>query len=185
MRRTHREEPVNHQMVALLEACKKTLGIRGKVRIAYSHSIHSPILIGLLKPTILIPSSYKCDSDLQMVLHHELLHLKRKDLWVKQLVLIVRILHWFNPLVYLLGKEIHVWSELSCDQEVAKGMSHAERKRYGWTILNALESATDLPSTTFCASFSGTREQLKRRLTLMLNGTKMKKKAVARANNTK
>lgn len=49
-----------------------------------------------------------------------MIHLKRNDLWIKALVLVANALHWFNPLVYVLRKDIHMWSELSCDEEVVK-----------------------------------------------------------------
>lgn len=55
------------------------------------------------------------DMDMGMVIHHELIHLKRKDLWVKAFTLGASALHWFNPLVHILQKDIHTWSELSCD----------------------------------------------------------------------
>lgn len=101
--------------------------------------------------------------DIGMVIHHELIHLKRKDLWVKAITLATSALHWFNPFIYMLKKDIHTWSELSCDEEVVKEMSHTERKRYGETTLNVMVGSRDLP-IRFCASLSGDGKKLKRRL---------------------
>ena len=112
-----------------------------------------------------------------MIIHHELIHLKRKDLWIKALTLGVSILHWFNPLAHILRKEIHTWSELSCDEEVVKEMSYADRKRYGETILNVMTESRSFP-IQFSSSLSGDGKQLKRRLTIMLNAKKLKKKTL-------
>ncbi|AXH99752.1 peptidase M56 [Sporosarcina sp. PTS2304] len=160
-----------------LASLKQLLGINGNVKLAYSPVVKSPVLIGLLRPTILLPMDDKVDMDLGMVIHHELVHLKRKDLWIRMLVLVVSTLHWFNPFAHFLRKDINMWSELSCDEEVVKEMSYTERKTYGQTILNVMIGAKGLP-VKFCASLSGDGKQLKRRLMMMLNVKKPNKKTM-------
>ncbi|MFC7679973.1 M56 family metallopeptidase [Paenibacillus sp. GCM10028914] len=167
----------NNEDYKLLSHLLQVHGIKAHVNLAYCSSVKSPVLVGLLKPTILLPASSELDLELGMVIHHELIHLKRKDLWVKMLVLGISCLHWFNPLVHLLRKDIHIWSELSCDEEVVKSMSYAERKRYGETILNVMIGTRELP-VKFAASLSGNGQQLKRRLTMMMNVKKLKKRTV-------
>lgn len=166
------------EAVKQLSFFKQLLGIKGKVELAYSPIIKSPVLVGLLKPTILLPASDNLNIDLSMVMHHELIHLKRRDLWVKILLLGAGAIHWFNPFMYFLRKDIHLWSELSCDEVVVKDMSFDERKRYGETILNVMIGSRELP-VRFCASLSGDGQQLKRRLTMMLNVKNLKKHTVA------
>ncbi|WP_422660966.1 M56 family metallopeptidase [Paenibacillus sp. EC2-1] len=167
----------NNEDYKLLSSLRQALGIKRHVDLAYCSNIKSPVLVGLLKPTILLPASRELDLELRMVINHELIHLKRKDLWVKMLVLVVSCLHWFNPLVHLLRKDIHFWSEIACDEEVVRGMTYAERKRYGETILNVMIGTRDLP-VRFAASLSGNGQQLKRRLTMMMNVKKFKKRTV-------
>lgn len=183
MKQTASPIPKDSEAENKLASLKQLLGIKGTVDIAYSTIIKSPVLVGILKPTILIPASDKVDMDLGMVIHHELIHLKRRDLWVKMLVLVAGVLHWFNPFVHLLRKDIHVWSELSCDEVVVKDMFFDERKRYGETILNVMIGSRELP-VRFCASLSGDGQQLKRRLQMMLNGKKMKKRSLFIAATT-
>lgn len=105
--------PKDNESAKLLASLKQTLGIKENVQLAYCSIVKSLILVGLLKPIILLPVSDKLDIDLGMVIHHELVHLKRKDLWVKILVLGVSAIHWFNPLDHVLRKDIHTSSELS------------------------------------------------------------------------
>ncbi|MFD2332521.1 M56 family metallopeptidase [Cohnella sp. GCM10020058] len=175
--RSRTDLPERGEAAVRLSFLKEELGLKSKVALAGSSIFRSPVLAGLRQPTIYFPQALASDVDLDMVLRHEMMHLKRKDLWVKALALVVGALHWYNPLVHLLRKEIQLWSELSCDEEVVVGMSHAERKRYGSTLLNVVAGSGNLP-TWFCASLSGDGKQLKRRLTLMLNVKKLKKKTM-------
>lgn len=161
MQKTSVPVPPDSEAFKQLASIKSALGIRSRVRMAYNCEIGSPVLIGFFKPTILMPTGCNSGMDLQMIFHHELIHLKRKDLWVKLLIFGASSIHWFNPLVHALRKDIHVWSELSCDEEVVRNMSHAERKRYGETIINMLEASSGMP-IGFSASLSGNGKQLKR-----------------------
>lgn len=166
---------ISSEAAEQLAFIKEALGVKSSVRLACSSIVRSPVLVGLWRPTIYLPIENAVNLD--MVIRHELIHLKRKDLWVKAFTLGASALHWFNPLVHILRKDIHVWSELSCDEEVVKEMSHAERKRYGETILSVMAGSRNLP-VQFCASLSGDGKQLKRRLMMMLNVKKPKKKTV-------
>ncbi|WP_276918931.1 M56 family metallopeptidase [Aneurinibacillus aneurinilyticus] len=167
----------NSEAAKQLTMMKEVLGMQGNVRLAHSSAVRSPILVGLWRPTIYLPMENLANVDMAMVIHHELIHLKRKDLWIKAITLAASALHWFNPLVYILRKDIHTWSELSCDEEVVKEMSYTERKRYGETLLNVMTGSRGMPARFF-ASLSSEGKQLKRRLTLMLNVKKLKKHTI-------
>ncbi|PAD71484.1 M56 family metallopeptidase [Paenibacillus campinasensis] len=169
--------PRDSQAVEQLSLMKESLGLKRSVRLAYSSAVRSPVLVGLWKPTIYLPIENIFNVSMDMVMRHELIHLKRKDLWVKAFTLGASALHWFNPFIHILRKDIHTWSELSCDEEVVSEMSHAERKRYGETILNVMAGTRHLP-VRFCASLSGDGQQLKRRLMMMLNVKKLRKKTL-------
>ncbi|WP_137671242.1 M56 family metallopeptidase [Paenibacillus naphthalenovorans] len=169
--------PRDSQAVEQLSLIKEPLGLKRNVRLAYSSALRSPVLVGLWKPTIYLPKENIVNVNMDMVMRHELIHLKRKDLWVKAFTLGASALHWFNPFIHILRKDIHTWSELSCDEEVVREMSHAERKRYGETILNVMAGTRHLP-VRFCASLSGDGQQLKRRLMMMLNVKKLRKKTL-------
>jgi hypothetical protein len=164
------------QELLLLEKCKQELGLRSKVNVAYHGDIQSPALVGLLKPTILLPVG-ETSLDIAMVFRHELIHLKRKDLWVKMAAMAVSVLHWFNPFVHLLCRDIHMWSELSCDEEAVMEMSYTDRKKYGQTILDVVERSSEMP-LPFGASLSGNVNLLKRRLDMVMNMKKLKKRTV-------
>ncbi|MDT0121751.1 M56 family metallopeptidase [Paenibacillus sp. RRE4] len=175
LKRTQSDVKENSEAALLLPIMKEKLGITQHVNLAYSPMLRSPVLVGLTKPTIYLPLAGTAYLNMSLVYHHELTHLKHKDLWVKALTLAISALHWFNPLVHLLRREINTWSEFSCDEQVVQEMSIEDRKRYGETILNVTAGARNLPAQ-FCSSLSGEGKQLKRRLTMMFEVKKMKKK---------
>lgn len=158
----------------LLSSLKVALDVHGDVKLMLNHKIASPMLVGLRRPMILLPASSISERDLKLVLTHELMHLKRKDLWVKVLALIAGTLHWFNPFVHVLRKDVSTWGELSCDEALASEMSHEERKHYGEAILNTLDNHSSM-NTAFYSPLCESKKHIKRRLIRMLNVKKTKK----------
>ena len=115
---------------------KKELKIKKHIRLKASSDIDSPILVGVLFPTVYIPCREIPDDNMRMVLLHELTHYKRKDLLIKWFAVLVNAVHWFNPLCYLACANLSEACEVSCDMSVTKNMSEDEQKLYMQTILN-------------------------------------------------
>lgn len=171
--------PKEHKVWSILEQQRSAMNVRSKINLTYCQANISPILVGILKPTIVLPMYVIPDDELAMIIKHELTHYRRKDLWIKIAMTIATILHWYNPFIYVLQKEINKWSEFSCDEDVAMKMSHVERKKYGKTILNMMQRATQDSSTSFLStSFANGHIQLKRRLMKMLKVKKGSKPIV-------
>lgn len=115
---------------------KKELKIKKHIRLKASSDIGSPILVGILFPTVYIPCREIPDDNMRMVLLHELTHYKRKDLLIKWFAILVNAVHWFNPLCYLACANLSEACEVSCDMSVTKNMSEDEQKLYMQTIHN-------------------------------------------------
>ena len=115
---------------------KKELKIKRRIRLKASSDIGSPMLVGILFPTVYIPCREIPDNNMRMVLLHELTHYKRKDLLVKWFAILVNAVHWFNPLCYLACANLSEACEVSCDMSVTKNMPEEEQKLYMQTILN-------------------------------------------------
>ena len=118
---------------------KKELKIKKHIRLKASSDIDSPILVGILFPTVYIPCREIPSGNMRMVLLHELTHYKRKDLLIKWFAILVNAVHWFNPLCYLACAALSEACEVSCDMSVTKNMSEDEQKLYMQTILNLVE----------------------------------------------
>ena len=115
---------------------KKELKIKKHIRLKASSDIDSPMLVGVLFPTVYIPCREIPNGNMRMVLLHELTHYKRKDLLIKWFAILVNAVHWFNPLCYLACANLSEACEVSCDMSVTKNMSEDEQKLYMQTILN-------------------------------------------------
>lgn len=134
----------------------------------------SPMLTGLLKPAIVLPVSVlQHPEKLSFIFRHELTHYKRKDIWFKWLFQLVECVHFFNPLAYLLRRQVERCCELSCDEAVVKDMTFQERKAYGATLLDVLESGSFSCSPSASASLCENAAFMKERLVMI---KKMKKK---------
>lgn len=121
---------------SIFDDVKKELKIKRHIKIRMSRDLESPMLVGVLFPTIYIPGREISDRNMRMVFLHELTHYKRKDLMIKWLSLFVNAVHWFNPLAYLLCANVSEACEVSCDMAVTKNMSDEEQKIYMNTILD-------------------------------------------------
>ena len=124
---------------AALNEVKKELKIKRHIKIRMSPDIQSPMLVGVLFPTIYIPCREIPDESMRMIFLHELTHYKRKDLGFKWLSIFVNAVHWFNPLAYLLCANLSESCEVSCDMAVTRNMSEIEQKIYMKTILELVE----------------------------------------------
>ena len=123
----------------ILDSVREALNIKQQIPVRMSPEVRSPMLVGIIFPTVYIPCREISDENLQMVFLHELTHFKRKDLVIKWLCLFVNIVHWFNPFAYLLFSNLSEACETSCDMAVTKNMSDDEQKIYIKTILELVE----------------------------------------------
>ena len=96
--------------------------------------ISSPFLFGVIRPRIYVPF-HMDDEVLRHVLAHESTHMKNRDHIVKFLWFIITAVYWFHPLVWaayiLLDRDM----ELSCDEQVIRGMDSREKTRYAGALL--------------------------------------------------
>ena len=114
--------------------------------------VSAPLVVGLLKPVIVLPEKGRDDPGLCLAIHHELVHIKRKDLWYKWLYQILLCAHWFNPVIYLGGRKLNADCELSCDEAVVGTLTPEGKRAYGNTLLDAAEQSVvfmgSVPSVT-------------------------------------
>ena len=138
----------------------------------------SPMLVGLFRPTILLPEvSYEGrEETLSHILRHELAHYRRWDILTKWLSALARALHWFNPLVWLLCRELDRACELACDQQAVRGMTAPERKAYSYTLLTL---ATEHPRTPrLTTALAQDKKAVKERLLSVLGHKPLTRRAI-------
>jgi beta-lactamase regulating signal transducer with metallopeptidase domain len=98
-------------------------------------TVHSPFVLGILKPKIYLPYTLS-DHDLGHVVAHEQAHIRRKDHLWKSMGFLLLTFHWFNPLMWiayvLLCKDI----ELACDEKVIAELGNEQRGNYTQALVS-------------------------------------------------
>lgn len=152
----------------LLDTLKEDLGIQAPIEYKTCPGISSPMMIGFLRPVILMPPIQLSKDELTLILRHELTHFKQHDLWYKVLVLGATLLHWFNPVVYLMARATSVQCEMACDALVLANENMSTRKQYGETILAVVRGGR-AHQTVLSTNFYGGKKGMKNRLLSMLD----------------
>ena len=156
----------------LFEKVKYEMNITKEIALKESCCISSPMLVGFSKNTIWLPNNAYSEEELNMILKHELVHLKRKDLWYKAFVLMISSIHWYNPLFYLFVKELDNLCEHACDDEVIKNTDIQVRKTYSQTILHTEKFKRK--KSVFSTNFLGSTQILKKRIFSIMDMSKKK-----------
>ena len=142
------------------------------VRFVCCNCISTPMVMGVFKSVIIVPQlAYKengMETDFRNILHHELTHYRRHDAIFKWFVVLVNSVHWFNPLVYLISREIRRASELACDEAAVRRMSPTQRRSYGNTLLT-LAGKKQLPIGAMASTLCNEKLELKGRLIGIMN----------------
>ena len=147
-----------------------------KIITRQSDKICSPLMIGIFRPILLLPEIPMTSEQLNNVLAHEMTHFRRKDILYKWFALIVKCIHWFNPAIYLINKQIDIECEISCDLAVVEHMNKTEEMSYINTILTLLSSGKQ-SSNSLTTGMTGNKHILKRRFIMIKNRFKISKKA--------
>ena len=162
-------------IVKLFNICKEELNLKTKIQLRTCNTVDSPMLIGIFRPVVLIPNIDKDYKRLKMIYLHELNHYKRKDILIKAFGLVINAVHWFNPLVYLLLKEISKYCEYSIDEKVVEEMDINDKKYYGETILSVVGSSM-FKKASLTTAMGSSGKQLKTRLENMIYSFKITRK---------
>lgn len=103
------------------------------------HTGAGPLLLGAFHPRIVAPADFETRFQgpaRELVLAHERVHLTRGDAAVNALVVAVRCLAWFNPLVHVAARLLRIDQEIACDAAVVERHPDACRL-YAETLLGS------------------------------------------------
>ena len=165
-------EPAEAATVAETTRIAKQLGIKRVPDVRASLLCSGPLVTGLKNPVILLPMWFEEDYDAaerRDALVHELMHLKRRDLWAFQAARIVASTQWFNPIAYLALQAFRTDQEAACDADVI-ARAKLSPAAYGRTLVKAARLAR--PSDRRIAAASLTlAHPIKERLIMMTHPT--------------
>ena len=109
---------VEQEIKAIFEKLILSMNISHKVKLKESSNVNSPLLIGHLKPFILLPAGLSATlsiSEIEAILAHELAHLKRHDYLINLGQSVIDILYFFNPALLYLSSKTRDLRENCCD----------------------------------------------------------------------
>lgn len=159
-----------------MQICQRS-GIRSSIHLRLTDAVSSPTLYGLFSPTVFIPRSLVgrlSFSDWGHVFQHELIHYRRKDVWVNMLFSLLAVFHWFNPAVWYGLRRLRIAQEEACDASVLSATG--QRESYASSILKVVEFGARRQSGAAGIGFSTYKNQLVRRITMINNFQSRKKR---------
>ncbi|MGA1238189.1 MAG: M56 family metallopeptidase [Limisphaerales bacterium] len=134
---------------ALVQAASGQVKLTKPVSVRTSDSIGSPAVCGLWKPIILLPTDLTArlsGDHLRSVLLHELLHVKRKDVWANCLQTLLQAAYWWHPLVWFANEHIRRTREEVVDEGVMVALGKSSEV-YPSTLLEVAKGALRRPLT--------------------------------------
>jgi beta-lactamase regulating signal transducer with metallopeptidase domain len=160
-------EAVPRQVQDLTSACAEELKLARNIPVRLSDSIGSPAVCGLWAPVILLPrdlSGRLSGNRLRPVLLHELLHVKRRDVWINCLQAMLQAAYWWHPFVWFANAHIRRTREEAVDEGVMVALGE-DAPAYPETLLEVAKGALRRPMTALgLVGIFESRSALKQRI---------------------
>lgn len=171
-----KEAEIPEHISFILEELLEEYDITFTVGICYSKAVSAPMILGILVPVILLPRLDYTEEEMDFILRHELMHLKKQDILLKLILCFAQTLHWFNPLVHRFCNNMNQYIEICCDYYVLENREVSYRKAYGISIVKLLEETIESKrSVILSTNFNENKESIFRRLKLIMDNTPRKK----------
>lgn len=143
-------------------------GVPKRLRVRKTSAAVSPMVMGMIRPVLILPETALTESRLPYVLRHELVHYRRGDIVWRWLAVLATSIHWFNPMVYVAAAQMQEACEISCDWCVVRSMEQAKRDDYMRVILELLAEAM-AKKQILTTQMASEKKQLQRRFTMIRN----------------
>ncbi|MEJ6560747.1 MAG: M56 family metallopeptidase [Akkermansiaceae bacterium] len=144
----------------LFSETQSELGFNKTTPIRIHPELASPVVTGLLSPTIYLPVTCTewSKKTLKMALLHELSHVQRRDLWMALLADLACLVHWFNPAVWWMRSTLLTQCEYACDAHLLE--KGADPKSYANALCDVAESSSLPPLSLAMAGHAPLRERI-------------------------
>ena len=128
------------------------------------------MLVGFFRPRILLPDKDFDAYELELIFRHELVHFRRKDLFVKLLSMFAVSIHWFNPAVYMMSTQLQADCEASCDETVIAEMGEQNKLSYAELIIEMIGTKRRFASS-LSTCFYGSKRNIKKRMSAIMESS--------------
>lgn len=166
-------EPVHDSDTnALFQQCERKLHVKRHLVLMESSCVKSPITYGFFKTYTILPVNINeklTTKQLEHIFLHEISHIKHGDNQVNALIFLLRLIYWFNPLIWIGIKEMKLDREIACDMSVLNLLDQRDRSEYGYTILCFADRSLHHLPLALENGMGGSGRQIKRRLEKILS----------------
>ena len=167
-----KKQPVitDEKISEIFESCKESMSVKRDIPLLSAGKIASPTVFGFLRPRLLLSSAHMKvldEQQLRYIFHHELAHIKRRDVGVNWLMHMLLILNWFNPILWYAYSCMREDQELACDALALTYIDSEEKLVYGHTIITLLEHYSSYYQVPSLANLSRNKRTLKRRILMI------------------
>lgn len=168
----------NSEINKLLEECKLSMNIKSNIPIVLNKYNKAPCLLGFFRPKIII-SLESIDKlsmeEIKYIFLHELSHLKKKDILINWIIILVQVSYWFNPVIWYAFHKMKQDCEISCDENVLNYINPKESINYAQAILNLAKIFSNSNSTLGVKAIVN-KSETKRRIMMISKFNKKSKR---------
>lgn len=169
---------VDDHTLKIFHQCKLKMGIKSEIPIRSIESIEQPCIYGFFKPIVLL--SNNCGDKLshsqkEYICIHELSHYLRKDNLTNWLLISIKIIYWFNPIIIYAINRIKEESEVACDALALSYITHDEHQGYAMTIIDLLDIVSKFRYVLTTVSITSGRKRIEKRINMIYDFKKSTK----------
>lgn len=165
------------------ESLRKNYGVRRRVSFIQARNGDPTFTFGVLRP-IIICGKEAGSREAEFLAGHEMVHIRRLDVFWKILMEAAALLHWWNPFMKKLGEDFDIVCECSCDEVTLRDRTEDEGKAYMRLMIeearngerdkeqDKIDKKTKSPAVVWKVGFGGHTNEIRERV----ENLKMKKK---------
>lgn len=159
---------VESNTLPMLRAVAQRLGLKQVPVVRLVLAAGGPFVIGGWKPAICLPRNWldRCHEEpLRLAVAHEMAHIVRRDLIWNRMVVAVRVMLFFHPLVWLASRRYQAAQELACD-ELALRRTGGSPVMFAQMLLQLAEQSA-VSNWAGAAAMMGAKSTLRERIEAM------------------
>lgn len=154
-----------------IEDIEMRTGVKSsRIRYCWSSYVTNPMIYGIINPIVIIPNNinkFMSIEEIKFIIFHEVYHYRRKDILVLLIADILKVVFWFNPLVWMAFNMMRNDIEVACDMNVVNKIGFSNRKAYGMTIIKMIENHSKTSKLSLGLGFLNYKSQVMRRIKMM------------------
>jgi len=160
----------DESMLRDFSACLATFGIKQEITLIETNLVDSPAVYGLWHKYLLLPAGITerfSASELHYIFLHELAHIKRRDLEINWLAVVLQLVHWFNPVLGFAFARMRADREIATDALALSRATQAESASYGETIIKLAEWLIGPATAPALVGIAEDKKEIKRRIVMI------------------